>query len=176
MNDKLSIKIDVAFPSDALALRDLSEQTFFDTYATFNTPENMQQHIASHFDLKRIQQELEDEHVQYLLVKQGEKIIGFVKLIKNRPIDGIEKAKAFEIERFYILKTYQGQNLGVQLMNACFDWGKKAGFDAVWLGVWEHNPKAIQFYEKMGFRRFGKHTFTLGNEIQHDFLMKQFLH
>jgi len=41
-----------------------------------------------------------------------------------------------------------------------------------WLGVWEENHRAIQFYAKNGFVTFDKHVFTLGDEQQTDLLMK----
>jgi len=42
----------------------------------------------------------------------------------------------------------------------------------VWLGVWEENPRAIQFYKKNGFVEFDKHLFVLGEDEQTDLMMK----
>jgi ribosomal protein S18 acetylase RimI-like enzyme len=42
----------------------------------------------------------------------------------------------------------------------------------VWLGVWEKNEKAIQFYKKWGFVQFDKHLFQLGDDAQTDIMMK----
>ncbi len=42
----------------------------------------------------------------------------------------------------------------------------------MWLGVWEKNPRALRFYQKIGFQEFDKHIFTLGNEKQTDIMMK----
>ncbi|GAA4792702.1 hypothetical protein GCM10023231_21090 [Olivibacter ginsenosidimutans] len=42
----------------------------------------------------------------------------------------------------------------------------------IWLGVWEDNQRAIQFYKKNGFITFDKHVFTLGNDKQTDIMMK----
>jgi ribosomal protein S18 acetylase RimI-like enzyme len=39
--------------------------------------------------------------------------------------------------------------------------------------VWEHNQKAIQFYRKWGFEKFGEHFFMVGNDKQNDWLMKK---
>ena len=44
--------------------------------------------------------------------------------------------------------------------------------DYVWLGVWEENPRAINFYKKNGFVEFNKHVFKLGNDEQTDIMMK----
>jgi ribosomal protein S18 acetylase RimI-like enzyme len=43
----------------------------------------------------------------------------------------------------------------------------------IWLGVWEHNTRAIQFYKRNGFSEFGSHMFKLGNDDQRDILMKR---
>nr|WP_228115767.1 hypothetical protein [Sphingobacterium faecium] len=45
----------------------------------------------------------------------------------------------------------------------------------VWLGVWEENPRAINFYKKNGFEEFDKHVFILGDDEQTDILMKKIL-
>ena len=42
----------------------------------------------------------------------------------------------------------------------------------LWLGVWEENPEAIGFYQKMGFEKFGTHIFKVGEDEQMDYLMK----
>jgi len=44
--------------------------------------------------------------------------------------------------------------------------------DYIWLGVWEENPRAINFYKKNGFVEFDKHIFTLGDDEQTDIMMK----
>jgi len=58
-------------------------------------------------------------------------------------------------------------------MLGCLAIAAKEGFKTVWLGVWEHNPKAIAFYEKWGFEKFGAHSFMLGTDAQTDLLMKK---
>jgi ribosomal protein S18 acetylase RimI-like enzyme len=59
------------------------------------------------------------------------------------------------------------------LMNTCLHFAKDHGYNAVWLGVWENNARAISFYTKWGFEKFGQHTFMLGNDAQTDLLFKK---
>jgi ribosomal protein S18 acetylase RimI-like enzyme len=42
----------------------------------------------------------------------------------------------------------------------------------IWLGVWEENPRAINFYKKNGFVEFDKHIFVLGDDEQTDIMMR----
>jgi ribosomal protein S18 acetylase RimI-like enzyme len=45
------------------------------------------------------------------------------------------------------------------------------GKDAVWLGVWDRNERAIRFYESWGFHRVGSQPFLLGSDLQTDLVM-----
>jgi ribosomal protein S18 acetylase RimI-like enzyme len=158
---------------DAAAIRQLSEKTFRDTYTSYNTPENMEQHVAKNFTLPQIEKELQEADSQYFIIGLNNEIIAFAKLKKDHSTDGLEEKKVVEIERFYIDKTLQGQQLGRKLMDFCIEWSVENNFKIIWLGVWENNANAIQFYQKMGFEFLGKHTFVLGTEVQTDFTMKK---
>jgi ribosomal protein S18 acetylase RimI-like enzyme len=46
-----------------------------------------------------------------------------------------------------------------------------SGSDVLWLGVWEHNAKAIAFYRKFGFEAVGEHVFAVGSDMQRDLIM-----
>jgi hypothetical protein len=48
----------------------------------------------------------------------------------------------------------------------------QAGLKYLWLGVWDRNSNARQFYAKNGFMPFGSHMFMLGNDEQKDILLK----
>ena len=79
------------------------------------------------------------------------------------------------IERIYVDREFQGRKIGQLLLSKAIDIAKKKHLKQVWLGVWEHNPKAIQFYERNGFQKFDKHIFKLGDDEQTDILMRLIL-
>lgn len=43
----------------------------------------------------------------------------------------------------------------------------------IWLGVWEHNPQAIKFYESRGFVETGHHEFITGDVVDRDIIMEK---
>jgi ribosomal protein S18 acetylase RimI-like enzyme len=45
------------------------------------------------------------------------------------------------------------------------------GAEALWLGVWDGNPRAAAFYKKCRFTHVADKTFTLGDEVQRDWVM-----
>ena len=103
----------------------------------------------------------------------GEKVVGYAKVKEGKSPKELNSENGIEIERIYTLSEYRGKSVGKLLMQTCIDIALKRGYTEIWLGVWEYNPRAIAFYEKWGFEKFGSHPFLLGNDLQTDLLMKK---
>ena len=56
-------------------------------------------------------------------------------------------------------------------MNHVIDIAFKENFEVMWLGVFEKNYRALAFYQKFGFEKYGSHDFVLGNDVATDLLM-----
>ena len=98
---------------------------------------------------------------------------GYLKLnFDSAQTENVLNNQAFEIERIYLLKEYQNKGLGTELFEAAIQIGKEKGYSTLWLGVWEKNRSALQFYQKKGLVTFGSHYFQLGSDTQTDFLMR----
>jgi ribosomal protein S18 acetylase RimI-like enzyme len=76
-----------------------------------------------------------------------------------------------EIPRFYVDARFHGRGLAHDLMALAIQRAAAAGVATLWLGVWEHNPKALAFYRKWGFEVVGDHGFALGDDPQGDLPM-----
>lgn len=57
------------------------------------------------------------------------------------------------------------------LINKAVEIATKNQKRKLWLGVWEKNEKAIEFYKKLGFVQTGTHSFYMGDEEQIDYIM-----
>jgi ribosomal protein S18 acetylase RimI-like enzyme len=66
-----------------------------------------------------------------------------------------------------------GKGIGKALMLKCIEIAREKKSDVLWLGVWENNQRAIDFYTKWGFEKFSTHIFMLGDDPQTDWLMKK---
>lgn len=165
--------IRIATIADVNLLCEIGAKTFIETYGNQNTPENLQNYLDEKFTEKQISDELSTPNTLFLLVELNNEIIGYSKMRVNLVEN--PDPKALEIERIYITKQYHGQKLGAFLMQGCIDTAIRNNYKSIWLGVWEHNPKAIAFYQKWGFEVFGTHIFQLGDDAQTDFLMKKTL-
>lgn len=154
---------------DAPALEKISVDTFRETFAAQNTKEDMDLFLNECFNLGAIQKEI-IENEEYHMAFLDDKLAGYVKFRRDTHED-LRSDKCLEIARIYVYEAFQGKKVGAALMQFVIDVAKTREMEIIWLGVWEFNPKAIQFYEKWGFKVFGKHVFRLGTDDQNDLLM-----
>lgn len=157
---------------DLEALRNLSIQTFKETFEEVNTEEDMQKYLDENLSIEKLKTELENPNSEFYFAENNDEILGYLKLnFKDAQTEKLEE-NHFEIERIYVLKTFLGQKIGQILFDKAIEIGREKNLEYVWLGVWEENHRAIRFYEKNGFEIFGKHDFVLGKDVQTDLLMK----
>jgi len=168
----MELVISKATKADVAVLCKMGAEIFHETYAVYNTEENMQQYIKETYSEQAILKELNEKGTSQLIATLGNKPVGYVKISTRNISEELAGKRYFEIERLYVYGKYQGQKIGYELINACAEMALKEGYNTIWLGVWEHNAKAIGFYEKVGFVKFGQHVFKLGEDLQNDFLMK----
>ena len=169
MNTIEIYKIDIASLD---SLQKISKQTFFETFASSNSDENMQHYLNEGFTLEKLTSELLNPNSEFYFAAFENDIIGYLKINFGDAQTELIEEKTLEIERIYVLKEFHGKSVGQILYDKALQIAKKNDIDYVWLGVWEENPRAIQFYKKNGFVAFDKHIFKLGNEEQTDIMMK----
>ncbi len=159
-----------ATTGDAKLLCELSAVTFFDTFKGTCTDEDMQEFIEQYFNEKQIYEELQDPYDFYFIIFLEDMAAGYIRIKEDKTdIDEIKNKKGIELKRIYVLKEYHSKKIGAMLMQFALDFAVENGYELLWLGVWEHNHKALNFYKKFGFRDTGfKHPFPIGNTPQTD--------
>lgn len=154
--------------SDATRLAALAERTFRDTFSKANTPENMELHCAECYGERQQSAELIDTAFTTVVAEHDGVMVAFVQLNLAISADG---APETEIRRLYVDAPWHGAGLAQQLMHESIALADQHNARRLWLGVWEHNPRAIAFYRKCGFVECGEHVFTVGADAQRDVLM-----
>lgn len=157
-------------------LQQVAVKSFFDTFVEFNTKEDMDAYLQNNLSIEQLMKELNHPQSEFFMAKHGQNYIGYIKLNHGKAQSEFQEDNALEIERLYVLKQYHRQQIGQALLNYALAVAYEKSVDYVWLGVWEHNHKAIAFYKKNGFIAFGKHDFILGKDIQTDILMRKDIH
>ncbi|MDO1449121.1 GNAT family N-acetyltransferase [Rhodocytophaga aerolata] len=170
-----TININKVTLQDLGQLQHISRQTFFETFSVGNTEENMKKYLEEGFSTEKLTAELNNRNSEFYFAKLGHTIIGYVKLNFGESQTELKDDEALEIERIYVLKEFHGKKVGQLLYEKALQIARQINAEYVWLGVWEENPRAINFYKKNGFVEFDKHIFKLGSDEQTDIMMKLLL-
>ncbi|HEY6899562.1 MAG TPA: GNAT family N-acetyltransferase [Puia sp.] len=171
--DKETIQIRLATAGDARLVAELARKTFYETFSKYNTEENMRIFLEEQNPLERQMAEVGAPGRIFLLAYAGEEAVGYVSLRIAEPPNELQHEKAVEIVQLYSEQKMIGKGVGAALMEAALDVARAEGMEWVWLGVWEHNQRAIAFYRKWGFEPFGEHVFFVGLDAQTDWWMKK---
>ena len=157
---------------DAARLAALAERTFVDTFAADNDPADMDAYVAQAFGEAVQRAELREPAITVLLAERDGEPVGYV-MLRDAAHGDVPARHAVEIARLYATRETIGTGVGAALMDAALAEAVARGADAVWLGVWECNARAIAFYTRPGFRDVGAQHFQLGNDRQCDRVMRR---
>ncbi len=169
------IKIRFASHEDAEILTQMARKSFFDTFHDHpkNAPEDLKSYMDEAFTVETFSAELADKDAIFLVAEIEQNLVGYAKLKQNYREDGVSGEKPIELCRLYALHEFIGKGIGKTLMLKCLDFAKEDGHDIIWLGVWEYNYNAQNFYTKFGFEKCGEHIFQFGKDPQTDWLMQR---
>lgn len=159
--------------ADASFLLPFARKMFFDAFLSLNSELSMQQYAAKAFTIEKLIEELNNPDAEFYLASLDGHPAGYLKLNFNQAQTEFREAQALEVERIYVDGSFQGKNIGGQLLSFAIDIAKQRQLSYMWLGVWEKNPGAIKFYQRHGFTITGSHNFFLGDEEQTDLVMQK---
>lgn len=162
--------IQLAEPANAASLAKLSERTFRDAFAQFINKEDFESYVARSFTENQIKSELLDSASTFFIAKLKDKWMGYAKLHQGPSPNCIKQLPAIELARLYSMQQYLGHGIGAALIRACISYARSKAFKSIWLGSWKENHRGNAFYEKMQFEVLGNKTFTLGSDIQEDYV------
>ena len=153
-------------------LVEISRKTFIDAFKKDNDPEDFKNYIDRAFDNANLLNQLTDKDSFFYFVYADELLAGYFKLNRDKAQTDINLPESMELERIYVLEQFQNLRIGQWMLNEACKIALDMQKEFVWLGVWEKNIKAIRFYKKNGFSKFGKHPYYIGRDKQIDWLMR----
>jgi ribosomal protein S18 acetylase RimI-like enzyme len=168
----MNVKIRKINILDLAQLQEIGISTFAETFTEHNTKEDLEKYLKESFAADKLIAELENPDAAFYFAAINEEVIGYLKINFGDAQTELKDNKSVEIERIYVLQAYLGKKIGQLLYNKAIEIAKEHQAHYVWLGVWEENHRALQFYKKNGFVQFDTHIFKLGNDEQTDIMMK----
>jgi ribosomal protein S18 acetylase RimI-like enzyme len=157
--------------ADAERLASFAAAAFEDTFGTDNRPEDMTAYLAEAFGPEVQRAELADEACTVWLAEHDGTVAGYAMVREGAAPRVVGAGRAIEIARLYAGRQWIGMGIGARLMQRCLDDAAARGSSTIWLGVWERNARAIEFYRRWGFSEVGSQTFQLGDDVQTDHIM-----
>ena len=177
MTTKIAIR---AVQPDMLdTLVHLERQTYTETFGSTYQPEDLDAYLQQKKSPAALQQELAAEGALYYFCYHEDTPAGFLKLNMHKQPDDdahtLLPTPVMELEKIYVLAAFQGFKLGKALIQHAYAVAREHQVKTIWLGVWEFNTKARDFYEREGFERFSEHSFLVGTQRDTDWLLKKSL-
>jgi GNAT superfamily N-acetyltransferase len=160
-----------AILEDAATLADLGIHTFRETFEPLYDPADFAAFLAEAYGPEIQRAELRDPSRPALLLEVEGAPVGFAQLWLDHHEPCVTGQHPAELKRIYLLRSAQGGGRGAALLAACEALVRTRGADVLWLGVWEHNARALAFYGRSGFREVGEHTFRIGTRLDRDLIL-----
>ncbi|MDB2606919.1 GNAT family N-acetyltransferase [Zobellia sp.] len=159
-------------PTDIEVLSKISIQTFSDAFEKDNDPVDFKKYVDSAFSHITLRNQLKNKDSSFYFVYIGLDLAGYFKLNENEAQTDVTSEEAMEVERIYVLQNFQNKGIGMWMLNESKKIAMAKHKKFLWLGVWEENEKAITFYKKHGFLKFGTHPYYVGGDQQTDWMMR----
>ena len=164
-----ALRIRRATIDDAAALSAFAARVFIETFGDENNPDDLAEHVESTYNFARQSAEIRDEDTATWLIERDDgSLIAYAQLCRKRVPPCVTGTNPVEIYRFYVDHSAHGTGVARTLMATAFAQARAWGAKIVWLGVWEHNPRAMAFYRKFGFADVGSIDFFVGPDRQTD--------
>ncbi|MBL7692040.1 MAG: GNAT family N-acetyltransferase [Flavipsychrobacter sp.] len=158
--------------AEAVALQTISRHTFKEAFAGDNDAQNMEQYLTENLSIERLTFELHAPCSEFYFAEVAGTSIGYLKVNYGTCQTEPQGENSLEVERIYITKEHHGKGVAQSLFQKAIDIATSRNARNIWLGVWEHNHRALAFYRKYGFVEFGRHVFMLGTDAQTDIMMR----
>ena len=131
----------------------------------------MDLHCRTHYGEEIQAAEISDPDRVTLVCETDGRLAGYAQLRWKSAPTCVHASNPAEIQRLYVDAAWHGKGVAQGLMSCLVASAAARGADAIWLGVWEKNPRAISFYAKSGFSVVGEHVFVLGGDPQRDLVL-----
>ena len=168
----MNLSIHQADISDLKIICALGITTFYEAYFEQDDSDDLASYVLDSFSQAQIKDELDDANSTFFIAELDDKAVGYAKLRENSEVDCLKKENAIELQRIYILERAKRKGVGVALLKRCLEAVQAKGYETLWLGVWELNSAALEFYEKAGFIKAGEVQFPYGTSVGTNCVMK----
>lgn len=169
----MSVRYRDANPEHALMLADFWRARFVETFGHLYQPADLAHFIAAQYAPATQMGELVDYRFAHRLAFDNAGLVGAAKIgAVTLPIE-IPEARAMELHRLYLVDRVKGRGVADAMMDWALEQARTDGAEAMYLGVYFENPRAIAFYQRHGFEKVGEYYFHVGAARDREYVMRR---
>jgi ribosomal protein S18 acetylase RimI-like enzyme len=159
-----------ASSKDISIIHRLAKEVFFPTYEPLQPKEKVAYLFSMMYNEVALSEQMEKKKHNFILTEDETGYLGYASFEFNYKGSG-----KIKIHKIYVMPNAQGKGVGKEMINCIANIGRQHKVEILLLDVYRHNP-AIQFYEKLGFKKVGEQVTEVGNGfVMDDFLMEMSL-
>lgn len=147
--------------NDAKLLVNIGKISFLESHGMSASQKDIDAYVSLKFNETTFSEELQDTKNHFYIIYHNEIPVGYSKIIFDFPHKNIGFKNVAKLERLYLLSEYHHLKLGLELFNFNVQASKKHHQAGMWLFVWTENARALNFYNKVGFKIIGSHDFEI---------------
>lgn len=159
--------------NDVDELQQIARETFNDTFFSYIPKEDIDYYFATALSKETLLSEIANTFSTFYFANKNGEIIGYMKVNEAPAQTELNDIDSLELQRIYLRKHRLGNREGQYLLDHAINIAKEKQKDYLWLGVWENNFRALNFYKRNGFYPFSEHFFVTGNDKSRDILMRK---
>ncbi len=158
-----TIPIHQAHLSDDARLAAFTRLVFEETYGSSIPARTLAQYFDEHLSPQALARDIAEARTALLIAATSRVIHATARLAwRDRP-NCIKHEAAIELGRFYVEASQRGTGLANALLAACERAAADMHATHIWLCAWQHNPRAMAFYQRNGYSIAGKAIIMVGN-------------
>lgn len=147
--------------NDANLLVQIGKASFIESHGMSAAKEDIDYFLELKFNEATFSEELQDLNNHFYIIQHNQMPIGYSKIIFDFPHPLIPFENVTKLERLYLLEEFHHLKLGLELFNYNLQESLKHHQAGMWLFVWTENKKALNFYNKIGFKIIGGGDFKI---------------
>lgn len=136
----------------------LAAETWPSAFGKILSKEQLTYMMQKMYNTSALKEQMAEKGHRFLIAYEDRNALGFTSFETNY----LEKPH-LKIHKLYILPEEQGKGLGRRFLKALERSGQKEAMKSLELNVNKYNKQALDFYFKMGFKKFKEEVIPIGN-------------
>lgn len=160
------VKVAEAKQEDLKIVHELAHKIWPDTFKEILSPQQIEYMLEWMYSITSLENQANEKGHSFLLAKDNEQYIGYASYQLNC------ESNRTKLHKIYVLPEQQGKGIGKILLQEIIAKALEGENKKLFLNVNKHN-KAVNFYEKNGFKIIDEEDIPIGNGYyMNDYVME----